>query len=170
MAAFSSRAVLAAVVGVLADVFVGQVGAEHGSAGRSTAKVDVQYHATLVRWKIHGRMEDAVLGRSALIELGLLDVLDQLLFDGGIDAKATVFEDGLAPEGDADASKADVGRVDADVLADSHDDAAHVGVVAGEGALHQRRIDDRLAQRACKPFRGGTTHSGAHDMANAFAV
>jgi len=165
-----ANAPFAAVVGVLADVFVGQVGAEDGGLRRARRQVDFQLHAALVGWKADCRLEDAVGRNGAGVQLGTLQMRRQLLLRRRIEPEGAAFEDGDAAEGDARIGQRNLGRVNADVFADGHDDATDVRVVAGERAFHQWRIDDRLAKRARQAFGRRAFHGRAHHVADAFAI
>jgi hypothetical protein len=55
-------------------------------------------------------------------------------------------------------------------LADRHDDAAPIGVLAGDRGLHQRRIGDRHRDAARRSFRHRALDHDLDQLARAFAV
>jgi hypothetical protein len=55
-------------------------------------------------------------------------------------------------------------------LADRHRDAADVGVVGGDGALDERRVDNRLADGVCELVGGRVGDADAEHVRDALAV
>jgi TonB family protein len=128
---------LAAVVGVLADVFVTQIGAQHGRCFGSRPQVDLQLDRTFVRGVVDRRLEHAVGGRDAGVHLGVLEVGDQGGFAGGTEVEGAAVVEVVAAEAQAELREIQAGGVAGDLLAQGGGDAADVGVVAADGGLDQ---------------------------------
>src|SRR5690606_37962105 len=131
----------APVVGVDGDVAVGEVAGPH----RGAAAADAEIHGDVDLLALHVlRHRRLVAARHHLAVLG------------------------HAHAADGDGKAVAVGALAG--LAHRHDDAAPVGVLAGNGGLHQRRVGDGKPDAAGGVARGGAAHPDGDELAGALAV
>mmetsp|Transcript_3857 Transcript_3857/g.11827 ORF Transcript_3857/g.11827 Transcript_3857/m.11827 type:complete len:465 (-) Transcript_3857:137-1531(-) len=161
---------LGSVVGVLLDVLVREVGPKHGGADlRVAAEVDLDLDAA----RMDGEAVAAAVAREAdglVGQLRLLEVRAQSLFLGRVEVELAILKDNLAGDLD-DALLWHRVAARAEDLAELADEAADVWVVAGDGALQKRPVQNRAPKLA----RGAlvarvAAHGDADDVVRALAV
>src|SRR5258708_5019235 len=89
------------------------------------------------------------------------------------DRRLVIVRHDLAAVGDLDAADRDPELVAVGALArlaDRHDDAAPVGVLAGDGGLDQRRVGDRQADLAGSAVRRSAADTDGDEFGGTFAV